>query len=122
MILPDKSPAAKAERPADFYHIYSFDVEPSSATTLTFKMSRGETLEGYLTVSGGNDDIRFYINNPAGVKMLDIKRVQERYDFVYTADSDGSHSLSFNNGFSFRTGKHICLHYRIIKRANSNLR
>jgi hypothetical protein len=91
---PDKPPAAKTERPADFYHRYSLDIEPLSATSLTFKMTKGEIIEGYLKVKGGNDDIRFYINDPSGARVLDVKRVQERHDFVYTANSDGSHSLN----------------------------
>lgn len=119
MIPPDKPPAAKKERPADFYHIYSLDIEPLSAASLTFKMAAGETIEGYLKVKGGNDDIRFYINDPSGARVLDVKRVQERYDFAYMAGSEGSYALNFNNGFSFMTGKHVCLHYRI-RQGNSN--
>ena len=113
LVLTGKTSETKPGPYVDIYHVESFTIDPLSAVTLTLKLSKETTLEGYLTVKGGTDDIRFYIKDPSGTRRLDIKRVLERYDFCYLAKTDGPHSLSFNNGFSFTTGKHIYLYYRM---------
>ena len=94
------------------YQDRSFDVSPLSNTHTTVTMSKGKVLEGYLTVRGGNDDIRFYIKDSYGNKVLDIE-VKGRYDFSYTAISEGFHTLYFDNSFSLFTGKQVLMHYRV---------
>jgi len=91
----------------------SFIVKPLNSITMTADMRSGAVFEGYLTVRGGNDDVRFYIKDSHGNKVLDINRVRGRYDFSYRATSDGFHTIYFDNSFSFVTSKNVYLHYRI---------
>lgn len=91
----------------------SFTVEPLHYVTVTVDMRSGAVFEGYLTVRGGNDDVRFYIKDSYGNKVLDINRVQGRYDFSYRATSEGFHTIYFDNSFSLITSKQVYLHYRV---------
>ncbi len=95
------------------YQDSSFDVAPLSSTNTTITMSKGDILEGYLTVRSGNDDIRFYIEDSYGNKVLDINRVRDRYDFSYKATSEGFHTIYFDNSFSVITSKQVYIHYRV---------
>ena len=94
------------------YQDESCTVGSLSTSTMTLTMSKGDVLEGYLTVRGGNDDIGFYIKDSYGNKVMDIG-VNGRYDFSYTATSEGFHTLYFDNGFSLFTRKQIFIHYRV---------
>jgi len=95
------------------YEDRSFTVEPFEAITITINMSKGAVFEGYLTVRGGNDDIRFYIEDSYGNRVLDINRVNGRYDFSYVATSEGFHTIYFDNSFSVITSKQVYMHYRV---------
>jgi len=95
------------------YQDESFTVKPLTATTMTINMANGAVFEGYVTVRGGNDDIRFYIKDSHGNKVLDINRVQGRYDFFYRATSEGFHTIYFDNSFSIITSKQVYIHYRV---------
>lgn len=88
-------------------------VEPFTTLHGTINMSKGEVFEGYLTVRGGNDDIRFYIKDSYGNKVLDINRVRGRYDFHYQATSEGFHTFYLDNSFSWVTSKEVYIHYRV---------
>jgi len=95
------------------YRDENFTVKPFTATELTINISNGAVLEGYVTVRGGNDDIRFYIKDSYGNKVLDINRVQGRYDFFYRATSEGFHTIYLDNSFSIITSKQVYMHYRV---------
>ena len=95
------------------YKDSGFTVDPSYKYTITVNVKKGAIIEGYLTVRGGNDDIRFYIEDSFGNKVLDKNRVNGRYDFMYTAQSDGFHTMFFDNSFSWFTSKQVFLHYRV---------
>ena len=95
------------------YSDRTLDVDPLEALTLSVNMREGTVLEGYLTVRGGNDDVRFYIEDSQGNRVLDINRVRDRYDFSYTATLAGFHTLYFDNSFSWFTSKLVLLHYRV---------
>jgi hypothetical protein len=75
-------------------------------------MSKGDVLEGYLTVRGGNDDIQFYVKDSYGNVVLNVS-VRGRYDFQYSATSEGFHTLYFDNSFSLLTSKQVLIHYRV---------
>ncbi len=81
--------------------------------TLTMHFDRGERLEGYFTVRGGNDDVKFYIKNPYGAVILDAGTVTGRHDFAFTAEHEGVYTLYFDNTFSLITSKTIFLSYRV---------
>jgi len=95
------------------YQDDSFTVEPFSKMTITINMRAGAVLEGYLTVRGGNDDIRFYIEDSYGTMLLDKNRVQGRFDFSFTASTAGFHTMFFDNSFSWITSKQVFIHYRV---------
>lgn len=81
--------------------------------TLTMHFEKHERLEGYFTVRGGNDDVKFYIKNPYGAVILDAGMVTGRHDFAFTAEHEGVYTLYFDNTFSLITSKTIFLSYRI---------
>jgi len=91
----------------------SLTVEPLLHVSMTIDMRSGAVFEGYMTIRGGNDDIRFYIKDSYGNKVLDKNRVQGRYDFSYKATTEGFHTLYFDNSFSLITSKQVYLHYRV---------
>ena len=95
------------------YKDSGFTVDVLSKYTVTVNAKRGAVIEGYLTVRGGNDDVRFYIEDSFGNKVLDKNRVNGRYDFMYTVQSSGFHTMYFNNSFSLFTSKQVYLHYRV---------
>lgn len=95
------------------YQDINFTVQPSTHYSMTVNMNSGAIFEGYLTVRGGNDDIRFYIKDSYGNVVLDINRVQGRYDFSYQATTEGFHTIYFDNTFSWITSKEAYLHYRV---------
>ena len=95
------------------YQDDSLTVEPLTSVTMTVNMADEAVFEGYLTVRGGNDDIRFYIKDSYGNKVLDINRVKGRYDFSYRATSGGFHTIYFDNSFSIVTSKQVYIHYRV---------
>lgn len=95
------------------YQDISFTVGPLTYSSMTVNMNSGAIFEGYLTVRGGNDDIRFYIKDSYGNVVLDKNRVQGRYDFSYQATAEGFHTVYFDNSFSLITSKEVYLHYRV---------
>ncbi len=95
------------------YKDLNLTVESLSTKTLTINMSEGAVFEGYLTVRGGNDDVRFYIEDSFGNVVLDINRVNGRYDFSYVTTSEGFHTIYFDNSFSILTSKQVYIHYRV---------
>lgn len=95
------------------YRDEHFTVKPGHATTITINMNSGAVFEGYLTVRGGNDDVRFYIEDSYGHIVLDKNRVQGRYDFYYTATSEGFHTIYMDNTFGWITSKEVYIHYRV---------
>lgn len=95
------------------YQDTNFTVEPFTYSSMTVNMNSGAIFEGYLTVRGGNDDIRFYIKDSYGNVVLDKNRVQGRYDFSYQATTEGFHTIYFDNSFSWITSKEVYLHYRV---------
>ncbi len=95
------------------YQDRNFTVSPGQQYTISIDLRQGAVIEGYLTVIGGNNDVRFYIKDSYGNIVLDKNRVTDRYDFSYTAASAGFHTMYFDNSFSIFTGKQVLLHYRV---------
>jgi len=57
---------------------------------------RGERVEGTLTVTGGNEEVWFAIEDPNGV-TVDYVGVNRRIDFAFTAEYDGMYLFRVNN-------------------------
>jgi hypothetical protein len=95
------------------YKDSNFSVSAGTYQTATVNMNKGAILEGYITVRGGNDDLRFYIKDSYGSTVLDINRIKGRYDLYYSANNEGFVTIYFDNSFSVFTGKNVYFHYRV---------
>jgi len=76
----------------------------------TFMLDKGDRFEGYFTVSGGDNGIKFNIEDPNASTILDAGTVTGRRDFAFTAEFTGTYTLTFDNSDSL-TGKTIFLSY-----------
>ncbi|MCK4417919.1 MAG: emp24/gp25L/p24 family protein [Candidatus Latescibacteria bacterium] len=92
----------------------SIDVPPGNCMTLTFHFDVNDEVEGYFSVRGGNDDIRFYIKDPFGKTIYASGIVTGRHDFSLTANTEGAYTLYFENSFSWVTPKRIYLTTSVI--------
>lgn len=93
-----------------------YDVPALQTLTLTMHFEEGERIEGYFTVRGGNDDVKFYIKNPYGAIILDAGMMTGRHDFAFTAEHTGVFTLYFDNTFSLLTSKTIFFSYQLTVR------
>jgi hypothetical protein len=73
-------------------------VEPFSTIQSTAVLDRGERLEGFFTVGGGDEQVRFWVKDPNGVIIYNAGTVNSRADCVFTAESSGAYTLYFDNG------------------------
>jgi hypothetical protein len=62
-----------------------FNVGIWEPVTITIPMEAGLVLEGSLRVSGGNNDIYFYIKDQLNNILLKKKMIENSYDFSITA-------------------------------------
>lgn len=95
------------------YQFKPIQVSAGSYYTLTFpNLKKGNVLEGYFTIQGGNNDVGFRVQGPSGADQVSIARVANRHDFRLDVAQDGPYVLIFNNGFSVVTDKMVALNYR----------
>lgn len=100
-----------------------FSVKASSVETVqvgalseemvTFNLSGGQKFTGSLSISGGSNDIDFWVTDPQGTKILDFGRVTQGKTFDFTAQASGAYTLHFGNTFSWFTGKTVYLTYDV---------
>ncbi|MBE0513282.1 hypothetical protein IBX38_09560 [Candidatus Bathyarchaeota archaeon] len=74
-----------------------YDVEGGAVLQLSWYLEEGDRTEGGFTVSGGNEEVRFYIENPSGVIIYDAGIVKTRLSTGFTAGYSGIYSLYFEN-------------------------
>jgi tetratricopeptide (TPR) repeat protein len=91
-----------------------FNVGIWEPVTITIPMEAGLVLEGSLRVSGGNNDIYFYIKDQLNNILLKKKMIENSYDFSITALIPGPFYIYFDNKHSIRTNKEVSLSYRIL--------
>jgi hypothetical protein len=89
----------------------NFQVSPLQYRTVTFILNKGDRIEGYFTVLGGSNDIRFNIKDPYASTILDAGTVTGRRDFAFTAEYSGAYTLTFDNSYSLLTTKTVFLSY-----------
>lgn len=77
----------------------SIGVQPWHTQMATIQLSKGDTSEGYFTVRGGNDNMKFSIKDPYGSVILDAGTVTGRRDFAFTAQFSGAYTAYFDNSF-----------------------
>lgn len=74
-----------------------YDVEGGAVLQLSWYLEEGDRTEGGFTVSGGNEEVKFYIKNPSGVIIYDAGIVRTRLSTGFTAGDSGIYSLYFEN-------------------------
>jgi len=74
-----------------------YNVEGGSVLQLSWYLQEGDRTEGGFTVSGGNEEVRFYIENPSGEIIYDARIVKTRLSSGFTAEDSGIYSLYFGN-------------------------
>lgn len=75
----------------------NYNVSPGGETSLTRHREKGERIEGYLTVLGGDEEIEFYIEDPFGVIIHNAGIIKSRHDFALTTEHSGVYTLFFGN-------------------------
>lgn len=85
----------------------NFDIDPLRGISLTSHRDKGERVEGYFTVLGGNEEIEFTIKDPYGAIIYDAGIVKSRKDFAFTTEFEGVYSLFFEN--KQNSEKHVFL-------------
>jgi hypothetical protein len=103
--------------------VVAFSVKASSVETVqvgalseemvTFNLSGGQKFTGSLSISGGGNDIDFWVTDPQGTRILDSGRVTQGKTFEFTAQASGAYTLHFGNTFSWFTGKTVYLTYDV---------
>jgi len=89
-----------------------YDVSPGGETSLTRHREKGERIEGYLTVLGGDEEIEFYIEDPLGVIIYNAGIIKSRHDFALTTEHSGVYTLFFGN--KQQSGKVVYLSRKMI--------
>ena len=84
-----------------------------SEEMVTFNLNSGQKFTGSLSISGGGNDIDFWVTDPQGTKILDYGRVTQGKTFEFTAQASGAYTLHFGNTFSWFTGKTVYLTYDV---------
>lgn len=88
-------------------------IDPLTEKTLTFNLNSGQKFTGSLAISGGSNDIDFWVTDPQGAKILDFGRVYQGRTLEFTAQASGAYALHFSNTFSWFTGKIVNLTYDV---------
>ena len=97
----------------DPYLDESFHVSPLSSNSLTAHAGTGDRIEGYFTIGGGQDEVKFWIEDPCEATVYDPGLVYDRHDFQVIYASDGDYTLYFDNSFSSTVGNDIYIRYRV---------
>jgi hypothetical protein len=77
-------------------HTNTINLDPLGEGFLYRDRQRGERVEGSLTVTGGDEEVWFTIEDPNGV-TVDYVGVNRRIDFAFTAEYDGMYLYRVNN-------------------------
>jgi len=92
----------------------TFTVPPWQEVVRTVGLSDGDKVSGSITVSGGGNDIDFYVTDPNGNTILRYDRATQT-SFSFTASTAGTYTMHFDNSFSIFTSKSVTLDYTVTK-------
>ena len=98
---------------AEASNVEIIQVGPLTEKMVTFNLSSGQEFTGSLAISGGGNDIDFWVTDPQGAKILDFGRVYQGRTFEFTAQASGAYALHLSNAFSWFTGKVVNLTYDV---------
>ena len=91
----------------------SFHVSPQSTSTLIVHAEVGDEIQGYFTIRGGENEIKFWVEDPNGADIYNAGMVYDRHDFRVSCAEEGNYTLYFDNSFSQTAGKDVYIHYRV---------
>lgn len=91
----------------------SFTVNPGEKHTVSVVLRAQHTVDGLVTVSGQENTIDFYINDPDGGLVYGNVRIVGGQSFEVRAQKDGTYTLYFDNSISFGLPREIALRYRV---------
>lgn len=91
----------------------SFTVGVGEKYNIAVELRAGQTVEGDFSISGQEDYIDFYIKDAYGGLTYGVVRAVGSHRFVAKASYSGSHTLCFDNSFSFGTGRQVSVRYRV---------
>ena len=100
-------------RTAEGVETKQFIVNAGSMQTFTLELEPGDTFRGSFSVSGGNNDVNFWVSDPAGKMLYPQQGVVSGRDFPFTAERAGAYVITFDNSFSIITDKMVTLSYEI---------
>lgn len=83
--------------PIKFPRDHIFDLGPLGGVSHSFHGDKGERVEGYFTVAGGNEEVEFTAKDPYGAFLYDSEAVTSRREFAFTAEHDGVYTFFFMN-------------------------
>lgn len=72
------------------------NIDPLGEWSVDSGPRRGERVEGYLTVTGGDEEVWFTIEDPNGL-VIDYVGVIRRIDFAFTAEYNGQYWFRVSN-------------------------
>jgi hypothetical protein len=107
VLLSVVSPMARAA------NVHTVHVDALSWATVTYNLSNGQRFLGSLSITGGGNDIDFWVTDPEGTTILGFGRVAQGRSFEFTAQKNGAYILHFDNSFSWFTAKTVTLTYEI---------
>lgn len=105
--------AGDSQISAPSYTEKDFTVGVSEKHTIQVDVGAGQIIEGDFSVSGQEDYIDFYIEDPFGSLLFDVHRAVGSLQFTAEATGSGVHTLYFDNSFSWGTSRQIALRYRV---------
>jgi hypothetical protein len=94
-------------------NVKTVSVNALSWATVTYNLNNGQKFSGSLSITGGGNDVDFWVTDPEGTTILGPGRVTQGRSFEFTAQKNGAYILHFDNSFSWFTAKTVTLTYDI---------
>ena len=95
--------------------IEQFEVFAGGIQTMTLNLQNGDFVKGSVSVTGGSNDVNFWVTDPSGNFIVRKQGIIDGTDFEFKSERDGAHTLHFDNSFSIVTSKLVTLTYEIEK-------
>lgn len=93
--------------------VSSFSISAGNVKNLPISLTTGQRVTGSLAISGGSDDIDFWVENPSGTQIILEDRVFNGHNFSFVATTSGSYTLFLDNTISTFTTKTVTVTYSI---------
>ncbi len=91
--------------------VKQYEISAGGIQTVVFNLERDDFVKASIAVTGGNNDINFWVTDPSGYQKISKQGVIDGLDFQIIADRAGAHTFHFDNSFSLFTPKIVTLSY-----------